>query len=85
MSRSLSIECDRVPEPSASDPLERQTWAALRIDAGQRCVTRVLDRATGDETDAIYIPLFPVADWIVRNLVDAAERGLPLGESPARG
>lgn len=67
MSRFLVIESERVPEPSASEALERQTWAAVRIFAHERCVTRLLDRTTGKETDTIFIPLFPLARWMVFN------------------
>ncbi len=67
MLKSLTIECERVPEPSAIDPLEQRTWAATRIFAGGKCVTTLLDRATGKETNTVYIPLFPLAQWVVTN------------------
>lgn len=66
MSRSLSISCERVPQ-QADDPLEQQTWAAVRIYARGRCVTRWLDRDFQQEIDAVYIPAFPLARWVVMN------------------
>jgi hypothetical protein len=66
VSRSLSISCERVPQ-QADDPLEQQTWAAVRLYAAQRCVTRWLDRDSHQEIDTIYIPAFPVARWVVMN------------------
>ena len=67
MLKLLTIECERVPEPSATDPLDQRTWAATRIFAGGKCVTALLDRATGKETNTIYIPLFSLAQWVVTN------------------
>jgi hypothetical protein len=66
VSKLLSISCERAPQ-DADDLLERQTWAAIRIYAGQRCVTRWLDRDSQQEIDTIYIPAFPLARWIAMN------------------
>jgi hypothetical protein len=66
MNRSLSINIERVPQ-AANDPLETKTWAALRIYAGSRCVTRWMTSAFSDESDTIYVPVFAVAQWVVRN------------------
>jgi Zn-dependent peptidase ImmA (M78 family) len=67
VSKSLTIECERVAEASAVNPLDQRTWAATRIFAGGKCVTALLDRATGKETSTIYIPLFSLAQWVVMN------------------
>ena len=66
MSRSLSISCERVPQ-QADDPLEHQTWAAIRLYAAQRCVTRWLDRDSQQEIDTVYIPVFLLVRWVVMN------------------
>ena len=66
VSRSLSISCERAPQ-QAKDPLEQQTWAAVRIYVTGRCVTRWLDRDSQQEIDAVYIPAFPLARWVVMN------------------
>ena len=66
MNKSLSISAERVEQP-ATDPLEERTWAAIRIYAGSRCVTRWMKRDSGDESDTIYVPVFAIAQWIVRN------------------
>jgi len=66
VSRSLSISCERVPQ-QADDPLEHQTWAAIRLYAAQRCVTRWLDRDSQQEIDTVYIPAFPLVRWVVMN------------------
>ena len=51
----------------ATDPLEQRTWAAIRIYAAQRCVTRWLERESQEELDTIYVPAFPLARWVVMN------------------
>jgi len=66
VNRSLSFSCERAPQP-AIDPLEQQTWAAIRIYAASRCVTRWLDRDSQQEIDTIYIPSFALARWMIMN------------------
>jgi len=67
VSRSLSVECDPVSQPAATEPVERRTWSALRIRVGGRIVTRIWDKELADERTILYLPAFPVAEWIVRN------------------
>ncbi len=67
MSRSLTIECEWIDQPAAVDPVERRTWASLRIQAAGRFVTRFRDRATEDERTLLFVPVFPVARWLVQN------------------
>lgn len=67
MSRSLSFECEWIDQPAAADPLERRTWAGVRIHAAGRAVTRFWDRNSLSENVSIYIPAFPLAKWTVEN------------------
>lgn len=67
MSKSLSIECQWLDQPSAADPVERKTWAALSVSAAGRFVTRLWDRATDSERHMIFVPAFPIARWLVVN------------------
>lgn len=43
----------------------RETWAHLKIWVGDRAVTRVEDR--GNVRNGIYLPLYPIAEWIAAN------------------
>jgi hypothetical protein len=63
----LSVECDPVDQPAATDPVERRTWCALCIRIGGRTVTRVWDRALQQERSFLYVPAFPIVDWIIVN------------------
>jgi hypothetical protein len=67
VSTSLSVECDPVDQPAATDPVERRTWSALRIRVGGRTVSRIWDRALQQERSLLYVPAFPIAEWIVFN------------------
>ena len=66
MSKYLSIECEWFDQP-VTDPVERRTWACIRISAASRSITRLWDRTSESERVTIYIPAFPLASWIVEN------------------
>src|SRR5438128_1444102 len=67
MSPSLRFECDWLDQPTVADPLERKTWASLRIIAAGRAVTHLWDRQTSTERMSRDLPTFPLANWIVGN------------------
>ena len=67
MSRFLSFEFDPIDQPAATDPLERQTWCALGIRVGPRAVSTLWDKSLQSERTRLYVPAFPIAEWLVRN------------------
>ena len=67
MSKYLSIEPDWFDQPQAADPLERRTWARIEINAAGRTATRLWDRISQAERSPIYIPAFPLAEWLVNH------------------
>ena len=67
MSRSLSIECDWLDQPAAADPVERRTWAGLRIKVAGRLASRLWDREAASERQTLYVPAFPLAEWLIVN------------------
>ena len=67
MSRSLLFECDPIDQPGAADLVERSTWCSLRIRVGERYVSRIWDKANQSERTSLYLPVFPIAVWIVQN------------------
>ncbi len=48
-------------------PELRATWASLRLMVGNTCLTRVFDTAARGVRSCMYIPLYPLAEWIVWN------------------
>jgi hypothetical protein len=67
VSRSLLFECDPIDQRGAADPVERLTWCSLRIRVGERYVSRIWDKANQNERTSLYLPVFPIAVWIVQN------------------
>ncbi|GMV97213.1 MAG: hypothetical protein AMXMBFR83_15720 [Phycisphaerae bacterium] len=67
VSSFLSIQADPVDQPAATDPVERRTWCALRVRIAGRVVTRIWDRTLDDERSLLYVPAFPIAEWLVNN------------------
>lgn len=82
MSRSLSIECDPIDQPAANDPVERRTWSALRIRVGGRTVTRMWDKTLREERSLLYLPAFPIAQWLVENWWTLLNEPSPYAELP---
>lgn len=54
------------PEGAKGDEL-RATWAQLALHIDGRPVTRVEDHVGHGVRSGIFIPLYPVAEWIARN------------------
>lgn len=67
MSPSLSIECDWLDQPCAADPVERRTWAGVRIRVAGRYASRLWDRTAVAERQTLYLPAFPLAEWVITN------------------
>jgi hypothetical protein len=67
VSKYLLFESDPIDQPAAADPVERLTWCALRIRVGQRFVSRIWDKSLQSERTHLYLPAFPVAQWLVEN------------------
>ena len=44
-----------------------ETWAGLRLVIQGRCVTQFWDRRGNAESEVVYVPTFPLAEWIVEN------------------
>ena len=63
----LSFEIDWVDAEGISGPELSATWAALRIQAGDSVVTRVLDARARTVRDSVYVPIYPFAEWLVTN------------------
>jgi Zn-dependent peptidase ImmA (M78 family) len=67
VSKYLLFESDPIDQPAATDPVERLTWCALRIRVGQRFASRIWDKSLQSERMNLYVPGFPIAEWVVEN------------------
>ncbi len=63
----LTFEFEWVDPGGARGPELRATWARLELTAAGEMITRVLDQQTRSVRDALYLPLYPVAEWIASN------------------
>jgi len=45
----------------------RATWASLSIVIDDQPATEILDRKTKTVRDSVFLPLFPLAEWIANN------------------
>jgi hypothetical protein len=67
VSKFLSIELEWLDQPHAADPVERMTWARIGMNAAGRTISRSWDRVALAERASIFIPAFPIANWMVAN------------------
>ena len=63
----LRFEIDWVDAQGVSGPELSATWAFLRMLAGDSAVTRVLDARAQTVREFVYVPLYPLAEWLVTN------------------
>lgn len=61
----FSIEWE--PAEGVRTPELRATWARLAISLGDEVVTQVEDARSGSVRRSIYVPLYPLAEWIAYN------------------
>ncbi len=65
--QELSFEIDWVDADGIKGPELAATWASLRIRAGNSAVTRVLDARAQTVRDFVYVPVYPLAEWLATN------------------
>ncbi len=58
------FEFEWVDPLGARGPELRATWARLAIWIDSQCVSRVLDQEVKAVRDAVYVPLYPIAEWL---------------------
>lgn len=65
--QKLKFETDWVDAEGVHGPELSATWASLRIAAGDSVVTRVLDARAKTVREFVYVPLYPLAEWLATN------------------
>lgn len=61
----LTIDFEWIDPLAAKGAEHRATWARLSIVVDRYPVTRVYDERSKTMRDAIYLPLYPLAEWLV--------------------
>jgi hypothetical protein len=67
MKRDLQFKFEWEDPQAARGTELRATWARLEIFVGDEPVTRLIDEKNRSIRDAVYGPLYPVAEWIAMN------------------
>ncbi len=65
--QSSHLDFEWLGVPDSGDPLESRTWARLAWHVAGITLTRVYDRKARGVRENIYVPLYPLASWIVAN------------------
>ena len=63
----IKFEFDWMSAEGVAGPELAATWASLRIHVGELIITRVLDERSKSIHDMIFVPLYPLAEWLVSN------------------
>ena len=63
----IRFEFDWLSAEGVAGPELAATMASLRIQAGESTITRVLDERSRTVRDAVFVPLYPLAEWLVSN------------------
>lgn len=64
---TLDFKFDWVDAEGVQGPELAATWASLTIRAGASVVTRVQDGRARTLRDFVYVPLYPLAEWLASN------------------
>lgn len=63
----LSLDFEWLDPLGARGAELRSTWARLAVHVAGRYPTRVVDAAARTVRDSIYVPLYPIAEWLAAN------------------
>lgn len=61
----LAFDFEWIDPEEAKGPELRATWARLRVSVDGQSVTRVVDGASRSVRDSVFLPLYPLAEWLV--------------------
>ncbi len=87
MSNSLRFEWEWLDAPRAAVRSHGRTWCRWVIRGDDYVATRVADLRSGSVRDGVYLPLMPVAEWVLANWDYLLEESAPpnLKTKSARG
>lgn len=63
----LSLDFEWLDPLGARGAELRSTWARLAVNVAGRYPTRMVDEGARTVRDSIYVPLYPVAEWLAAN------------------
>ena len=63
----LGFKIDWIDAEGVAGPELAATWASLRIEVGNSVVSRVFDERSRTVRDMVFVPLYPLAEWLASN------------------
>jgi hypothetical protein len=60
----LTLDFEWIDPAGAKGRELRATWARLEIKAGDHSVTRVIDQSSRSVRNSLFLPLYPLAEWL---------------------
>lgn len=63
----FTLDFEWIDPGGARGPELRATWASFEMTVADEVVTRVLDERTRSVRKSLFLPLYPVAEWIASN------------------
>jgi hypothetical protein len=63
----LKLQYEWIDPAGAKGRELRATWARLEIEIDGHVVTRAIDDVSRSVRDSVYLPLYPLAEWLVTN------------------
>ena len=64
---TLEFDLDWVDAEGIRGPELASTWAAFRIRLGDSTITRALDERAKTTREFLFLPLYPLAEWLATN------------------
>ena len=63
----IKFEAEWIGAGEIRGPELSATWASLLVRVDDSVITRVVDQRAGSVRDHIFVPLYPLAEWLVTN------------------
>jgi hypothetical protein len=60
----LIFDFEWIDPAGAKGPELRATWARLEVRVGDESVTRLIDRSSRSVRNSLFLPLYPLAEWL---------------------
>jgi hypothetical protein len=61
---NLTLDFEWIDPAEAKGPELRATWAKLEIRVGDDSVTRLIDQSYRSVRNSLFLPLYPLAEWL---------------------
>jgi uncharacterized protein DUF955 len=60
----LTLDFEWIDPAEAKGPELRATWARLQMSVDENAITRLIDNASRSVRSSLFLPLYPLAEWL---------------------